>query len=207
MRRSIIILSLFVAAATLTASSAYAQGGGTGPAPATSSTGSASFNSATSSHGRGVGLGAITMLNGTNGALFTWGSGGGGLHIDAFFGMRHYSPNGNTTTSFSLGGRFWYHMHAASFADFSLGGGLGILRWQTNPGNPGNDDRLDLCLQVGAQIRAFVVPNVALIADLGLGVYFGGTDDVLIGGQAVGGGQAGGENFVSGTLGIAYFFE
>jgi hypothetical protein len=55
---------------------------------------------------------------------------------------------------------------------------------------------------VGGQIRAFLVPNVAILADLGLGVFFGPTDDLLIGGQSVGGGE-----FVNGTLGIAYFFE
>jgi hypothetical protein len=147
------------------------------------------------------------MLNGVDGALVTWGSPGGGFHADGFFGLRHYAPNaasGNTTktTDFSVGARFWYHVHAATFADFSLGGGLGFIRWETDPGRPGNDSRLDLALQVGGQIRAFLVPNVAILADLGLGVFFGPTDDLLIGGQSVGGGE-----FVNGTLGIAYFFE
>jgi len=194
MRRIILILSLFVAASFLTASAAQAQ-------QTTTATG------AISAHGSGIGVGALTMLNGVNGALVTWGNARGSFHIDGIFGLRRYNPNGNYTTSFSFGGRFWYHIHAAAFADFSLGGGLGLLRWETNPGNPGNDDRLDLCLQGGAQIRAFIVPNVAISADLGLGVFFGVEDDILIGGQSIGGGYAGGENFVSGTLGIAYFFE
>jgi hypothetical protein len=132
----------------------------------------------------------------------TWGSAGGGFHADGFFGLRHDSPNGNSSTSFNIGGRFWYHVHAAQFADFSLGGGLGLWHWNTNPGNPNNDSRLDLALQVGGQIRAFIVPNVALLADLGLGVTFSQTDNLLIGAQSVGGGR-----FVDGTLGIAYFFE
>ena len=197
MRRMFVVASLFLALPFLVPSSAQAQ----------SNTGNVAITPASSGHGRGLGVGAMTMLNGTDGALVTWGSPRGGWHADGFFGMRHYSPNGNTTTSFAVGGRFWYHMHAASFADFSLGGGIGFLRWETNPGFPGNDDRLDLALQVGAQIRAFLVPNVALLADLGLGVFFGPSDDILIGADGLGGGRSGGEQFVSGTLGIAYFFE
>ena len=195
MHRIILAPGLLVAALFLSASPALAQ------QQPTTATG------AISSHGSGFGIGALTMLNGVNGALVTWGNARGSFHVDGIFGLRRYNPNGNYTTSFSMGGRFWYHIHAASFADFSLGGGLGFLRWETNPGNPGNDDRLDLCLQGGAQMRAFIVPNVAIMADLGLGVFFGPEDDILIGGQSIGGGYAGGENFVSGTLGIAYFFE
>jgi hypothetical protein len=196
MRRMILVTSTFLVAAFLIVPSAQAQ----------SSEATATITPAASGHGRGIGVGAVTMLNGTSGGLFTWGSPGGGFHADGFFGLRHYSPNGNNTTSFSVGGRFWYHVHAATFADFSLGGGLGFLRWETNPGNPGNDDRLDLSLEVGGQIRAFIVPNVAILADLGLGVFFGPRDDILIGGQSVSGG-GGGNNFMVGALGIAYFFE
>ena len=199
MRRMIFVATMFLSFAFLTATSAQAQ----------STEASASITPAASGHGRGIGVGAVTMLNGTSGALFTWGSSGGGFHVDGLFGLHHYTPNGNTTTSFSVGGRFWYHLHAASFADFSVGGGLGFVHWDTNPGNNNNDSRLDLSLEVGCQMRVFIVPNVALIADLGLGATFGNNDDIMIGGQSVtaSGSPAGGNNFVAGTLGIAYFFE
>jgi hypothetical protein len=151
------------------------------------------------------------MLNGTSGALFTWGSAGGGFHVDGLFGLHHYrDADTNYTTSFTVGGRFWYHLHAASFADFSLGGGIGLISWTNNPGTPASDSRLDISLEVGGQIRAFVVPNVALVADLGLGATFGNNDNIMIGGQSVvGSGSPEGpaNNFVVGTLGIAYFFE
>ena len=198
MRRTILFFSLFVAAATLTASSAFAQ------APTTTASGAAS------GHGRGIGLGAMTMLNGVSGLLVTWGSSGGGFHLDGFAGLHHYNPGApNNTTDFSLGGRFWYHLHAASFADFSLGGGVGIIRWVQDPGGGGESDNLDVSLEVGGQIRAFIVPNVALLADLGVGATFGGNDNILIGGQTVtgAGSPEGGSNFAVGTLGIAYFFE
>lgn len=200
MRRTILIPTLLVASVTLFVSSAFAQEG-MAPAPSPR-TASASFTSANSGHGRGLGVGAVTMLNGTSGALVTWGSRGGGFHIDGFFGLHHRS--GPSTTSVSVGGRFWYHLHAASFADFSVGGGLGYAHWREGAG-PGSS-RDDLSLEVGGQIRAFIVPNVALLADLGLGAVFGDSDRIMIGGQAITDSGQGGP-FVTGTLGIAYFFE
>jgi hypothetical protein len=201
MRRTILTTSLFVFAACFTVSAAQAQ----------TTTANATVSPAASGHGRGIGIGAVTMLNGTSGALVTWGSAGGGLHADGLFGLHHYRDgNGNYSTSFALGGRFWYHVHAASFADFSLGGGLGFISWTSNPGNPGSDSRLDLSIEVGGQMRAFIVPNVALLADLGLGATFGNDDNIMIGGQAITGSsepEGVANNFVVGTLGIAYFFE
>jgi hypothetical protein len=216
MHRTNLVFSLFIAAVMLTASSAYAQMGegspGTGMAPPPSSnTASASFSSASSGRGQGIGVGAATMLNGTSGALVTWGA--SGWHADGFFGLHRYNAGGNTT-SVSIGGRFWYHLHAASFADFAVGGGLGYVHWKDygGPGGPGgnaSNSHNDLALEVGGQIRAFIVPNVALITDLGLGAVFGDNDDIMIGAQSVvgHGSPLGGNSFVSGTLGIAYFFE
>jgi hypothetical protein len=174
MRRTI-LSSLVVVAALALSSSAYAQ---TAPAY--------------SAHGRGPGVGGVAMLNGASGALFTYGA--TSWHMDAMFGLGHVPG----ATDFDIGGRFWYHVHSAAFADFSLGGGLGLLRVVENDGR----DHLDVALQVGGQIRAFIVPNVALLADLGVGAYFGDNDSLFIGGEGIGG-----YSFLQGTLGIAYFFE
>jgi hypothetical protein len=201
MRPMILGSSLFVMATLLAITPAQAQQ----PAPT-----GASVTGAYSGHGRGIGVGAITMLNGTSGAMFTWGNGLGSFHIDALLGMHRYrSGNGNYTSDVSFGGRFWYHMHAASYADFSLGGGIGFTDWTSNPGAPGSDTHLDVSLEIGGQIRAFIVSNVALIADLGFGATLGNNDNMMFGGQSVtgSGSPEGGANFVSGTLGIAYFFE
>jgi hypothetical protein len=194
----ILVSTTFAAAAILSSSLAFAQ-----------STANATITPASSGHGRGIGVGAITMLNGTSGGLFTWGNPGGAYHVEGFFGLHryNYNPTNTSTTSFSLGGRFWYHVHAAAFADLSLGGGLGLVRWETTPGQAGNDDRIDVSLELGSQMRVFIVPNVALIADLGLGAVFGQHDDIMIGGQSFGSTGGGATNFVAGTLGIAYFFE
>jgi hypothetical protein len=193
----------------LMTSAAQAQ---TPPAEAgapSSSSATASFTGASSVRGRGIGVGVGTMLNGTTGLLGTWGA--GAFHVDGIFGLHRYVPNGNATTSFTLAGRFWYHVHAASFADFSVGGGIGLTSWTYQPGPGGADDsRIDINFEVGAQIRAFIVPNVALIGDLGLGANFGADDNIMIGGHSVTGAgepEGPGNQFVLGTLGIAYFFE
>jgi hypothetical protein len=172
------------------------------PPSSNTSTATATFSGASAARGHGLGLGAATMLNGTSGAMATWGT--SVFHLDGLFGLHRYTDNGtgNATTSFSLAARGWYHLHAASFADFSLGGGLGLNRWVSAPGTPRSDTHYDVSIEVGGQIRAFIVPNVALTSDLGLGMMFGDNDDILFGGQSIGGG-----GFVSGTMGIAYFFE
>ena len=77
------------------------------------------------------------------------------------------------------------------------------------PGRPGQDTHYDVSLELGAQIRTFIVPNVALLADLGIGITFANNDNILVGGQSMTDSRSpeGGPNFVAGTLGIAYFFE
>jgi hypothetical protein len=185
MRRMFLVISVFTVATLLTLSAAQAQ------------TGMAS--GASSVRGRGLGLGAVAMLNGTSGGLVTYGSWGGRFHIDGLAGLRRFNDGGDVVADFTLGGRFWYHLHSTAFSDFSIGGGLGFIYYD---GRGGGDSQIDVTMEVGGQIRAFIVPNVALLADVGFGAYFGNDDDILIGGQNIGGG-----NFVHGTLGIAYFFE
>lgn len=204
MRR--VILLFPVLAVIACASSAFAQTPASAPPTVTHSS---VASGATSGHGYGVGVGAVTMLNGTSGALFTWGSSGGSFHVDGLFGLHRIRRNGNYTTDFSVGGRFWYHLHAASFADFSLGGGVAFTDWTENPGANTPNNHLDVSIEAGGQIRAFIVPNVALLADLGFGATFGNNDNIAIGGQSVTGSASpeGGAEFVMGTLGIAYFFE
>lgn len=176
MRRTILVTCLFAAAALGLSSSAFAQ------------------TAAPASHGRGPGVGGVAMLNGAQGGLFTYGT--TNWHVDALFGLQHVA----SSTNFDLGGRFWWHVHSAAFSDLSLGGGVGILRWD-NDGN--GDDDLDVALQIGAQMRVFIVPNVALLGDLGVGAYFGNDDNIVIGAQSIGGSSS----YLQGNLGIAYFFE
>jgi len=54
----------------------------------------------------------------------------------------------------------------------------------------------DVEVELGAQLRVFVVPNVALIGSLGLAMYFPdkGTTEISVAGNLLG------------TIGVAYYF-
>jgi len=151
---------------------------------------------ATTGSGRGFGLGAVALFQpvvaGTVSStvpniLATWGDMGGRFHIDGMFGFYH-----SDASNFDLGVRGWYHVHAALSADFSLGVGLAMLRRRI--GVPSS--QWDFELELGAQMRAFIVTNVALLGSLGMGLYFPdtGPTQVNISGNLIG------------TVGAAYYF-
>jgi hypothetical protein len=168
------------------------------PAAGMAQTSTAHVTGAMSGNGRGFGLGAESFFgpNRYYGApnqkvpnlLLTWGDNGGRFHLEGLFGMYHEGA-----TNFDFGGRGWYHIHAASSADFSVGGGLLIARRRI--GEP-SGAKWDFLIEMGAQMRVFVVSNVALLGSAGLGLYIPDTGDtaINISGDLVG------------TLGIAYYF-
>ena len=90
-----------------------------------------------------------------------------------------------------IGGRVLFPVHASDRADFSIGGGLGIVNYD-NGGN--NNNNTDIHIEGDAQIRAFIVPNVALTATLGVAVVVGDGDDFAVTGQLMG------------SLGVMYYF-
>lgn len=161
----------------------FAQGGST-----------ATMSGATSARGRGFGLGAVQMLNlNRTHLLLTYGDHSGRYHFDGLFSLSSNLEGGSNNSTFDIGGRFWYHLHAAAHADFSVGVGLLLDSHR----NPPADRQMDVLLDLGGQIRVFLVPNVALLGSLGLGISIrDNRDDVLqIGGKPLG------------EIGIAYFFE
>lgn len=110
------------------------------------------------------------------------------FHIE---GILTFLDDGDTDVG--LGGRFWYALSQTARSDFSVGGGLSLLI-DGNADMMGNDDT-DVELDFGAQLRAFVVPNVALSATLGFGIVVQDGDDFIgLVGDLVG------------DLGITYFF-
>jgi hypothetical protein len=131
-----------------------------------------------------------------SGALFVYDA--GPFHVDAIFGFASVDTGllfGGDATAVGLGGRFLYVIHQAEFADFSVGGGLGFSHFSPDEG----DSATNVYFEGLAQIRAFIVPNVALSASLGLAAGF--LDD-----------NVGGDGFgilgnTTGAAGIAYYFR
>jgi hypothetical protein len=116
-----------------------------------------------------LGVGASAMLTGPIGPSVVYDA--GLFHIEGILG---FASNG--ATDFALGGRFWYHIHTAQSADFSLGGGVGVT--STDPDGP-DEGTTDVHIDVGAQIRVFLVPNVALSAAAGLAIISGDDADLV----------------------------
>ena len=198
MRRTPSLLMLLTIASVLTPAVAFAQ-----ITPAPEPTSRATVTGATTGNGRGFGLGAVELLLAGNSPapniLMTWGDWRGRFHIDGLFGLVSTggrSGGGNTSTgntAFDLGVRGWYHVHAASAADFSVGGGFGLVSWKPAPPT---GRQYDFELELGSQMRVFIVPNVALLGSLGMGIYFpdSGSTTVSFSGSVVG------------SVGIAYYF-
>ena len=190
MRRVPTFLMLLTIASVLTPALALAQQG-TGNEQISRAT----VTGATSGNGRGFGLGAVQLFDPyarmpLPSILATWGDWGGRFHVDGLFGL---SSAGSTT--FDLGVRGWYHVHAASAADFSLGAGFALVSWK--PAAP-LGRQYDFELELGAQMRVFVVSNVALLGSLGMGIYL--PDSVRNNAIAFSGN-------VIGSVGVAYYFQ
>ncbi len=171
---SIVGLLLISGSASARAEEAYGS-------PAASAQGS-------SSAGLGLGLGVEATLTGLSGAALVYDA--GAFRIDGVLGI---ATQGNT--DFFLAGRFWYVLHTGDNSDFAIGGGLGIE--DDDGGGPmGDENDIDLHVEAGAQIRAFITANVALSASGGFGFIVDEGDDFLgFGGQLMG------------TMGVTYFFE
>ncbi len=106
------------------------------------------------------------------------------------------SAQGSGTTTFGIGGRGWFHVHRAALADFSVGGGLSVQRWNSRSGRD-NDRDTTGHLDAGIQLRAFIVPNVAVSGTGGLDIVFplaGERDGFSLTGQTFG------------SIGVHYYF-
>lgn len=164
----------------------------TAPAYAQDGDSSVTTDSGGGGGGGGRGLGAqieasFVVPNGTGGSA--------GLVYDLgdfrFGGGLSLALVENRDTNFGIGLSGFYALHRTRSADFSIGGGIGLNYLDPGPG----DGQVRVLFEFGAQIRAFIVQNVALMAGLGLGLSVGdGGFQFGLGGRLVG------------NLGVAYFF-
>lgn len=138
---------------------------------------------------RSIGVGVEQTLGGISGATFVYDA--GIFHIDGILGFANRDTGGpDDQRTIALAGRFLYLISRAERADLGVGGGLGIVNV-----SQGDQDATAIDIEVMAQIRAFLVPNVALSASLGLVILSGDAPDAIIFGGQLGG-----------AFGLTYFF-
>jgi hypothetical protein len=150
-----------------------------------------------------LGVGAEFQLTSMGGPSLNYD--GGDFHVGGFLGYNDF--DGDDNTSWALGGRFYYHIHSTTDADFGVGGSLGI---SSIPEMGGGGDSISLIfLEPGAQIRLFLAANVAFSA--ATGVVIGLSD--AEGYKALSGstlGSVGGSAFASvgfgAGVGLHYYF-
>jgi hypothetical protein len=151
--------------------------------------------SSSSGGGAGIGVGVAESLSGVTTGQFVYDQ--AVWHLEGLLAFASTSnPGGadrSTAVGFGAGG--WYHLHRGAASDFSLGGAL-IVATQSNPGM---NSTTVTSFEPGAQIRAFITPNVALAARVGLVFEFGDTPgggtDIFLNGRP------------NGDFGITYFFR
>lgn len=153
-----------------------------------------------------IGVGAEYMMNGLSGGISV-NYDLGKMHFGGFLGFFDDGDDpGSDTTDYSLGGRFFYHLHSTAMSDFGIGGALGFFSNESRAGADTNRDTY-LYLEPSVQIRAFVAANVALSFNLGIVIAAQDDDGIAIGGGDIGvGNNAGVGGFVTGVAGIHYYF-
>jgi hypothetical protein len=138
------------------------------------------------SQASGIGVGVESLLSGPSGPTVVYQA--ENWHAEGILGV---FDRANTTVL--LAGRYYYQIHSGDLSDFSVGGGLGVLNTDT-PGMGGGDET-DIHVELGAKIRVFMAPNVALSSSLGLAIIADDANDTaIIAGR------------LQGTMGITYFF-
>lgn len=154
-----------------------------------------------------LGVGAEYMMNGlSGGASVNYDL--GKMHFGGFLGFFDNGDEmGNDTSDYTLGGRFFYHVHSTAMSDFGVGGALGFYSDEIRNGAGDTDRNTYLYLEPGVQIRAFVAANVALSFNLGIIIAAQDDDGFAIGGGLLGrGNNQGIGGLVTGSAGIHYYF-
>lgn len=155
-----------------------------------------------------LGIGAEFGLDGeTGGASVNYDA--GLYHVGGFLGFKDGfdgNEDNSNDTSYTIGGRFYWHLHKTAMSDFGIGGGLGLFSAPgVNGTPPGSGDRVyRFYVEPGFQIRLFVASNVALSFSAGFTLGFVDTEGVSFGAPSIG--TAAGFGAVNGSAGIHYYF-
>jgi hypothetical protein len=152
--------------------------------------------------GSAFGVGVERTLGGIAAATFVYDA--GRFHIDGLLGFLSIDrdPAGDISV-FQVAGRFFWVVHRTQSADLSLGAGLGVVRLDDDGAD---ETETNIHLEAAAKIRAFLVPNVAISASLGVVVIT--ADDAIITNEDLPDGQGaislGGQ--LGAAFGMVYFF-
>ncbi len=122
------------------------------------------------------GVGIAQSTGGVTGLELTYDA--GPWYASALTGLR----GGNGESRIDFGGEAWWKVHRGASADFALGGGLGIDRYDRRDSPAAVIFGVDL----GFKIRVFVTPNVAVGAFGGLAIAAGDADGFELGGEPIG---------------------
>jgi hypothetical protein len=125
-----------------------------------------------------VGIGAEFDVRGVGGLSANFDA--GKFHVGGFFG--YFDPAGANNSEFDIGGRFFYHAVSNASADFGVGGLVGI---QSVPNAAGNRQTF-LIIEPSFQIRAFIVPSVALSFTAGMEIGAADASELNITGNIIG---------------------
>jgi hypothetical protein len=169
--RTITLTICTVVALTGLTATAFAQDAA--PPPASTNTAPVTRTGRTSGDiaNGGLGVGATMYTSGLFGPEVVYDF--GLWHLEGMLGFDH-RPNGGggnapTLTTFDFGVGGWYHLHLGENSDFSLGAAFGLLTESPSVGNSATGFEFE----PGAQVRAFITPNVALHGGLGFVFAFG----------------------------------
>lgn len=142
--------------------------------------------SSSASSATGIGVGIESMLSGPTGPAVVYQT--PSFHVEGIVGF--FDSSDAEGRRVLVAGRYFHQIHAGDLADLSLGAGLGLLNVEVL-----DESDTDVHVEVGAKIRAFLVPNVALGAQLGMAFVVRDGDDLFaLTGDVIG------------SMGITYFF-
>lgn len=124
---------------------------------------------ASSMGGGAIGIGAEQFLSGLTGGEFVYDT--SMFHVEAMLGYNHTSNANNmgSSSNFQFGVAGWYHLARGSNADFSIGGGVGLV--YNSP--IGGGSSTGFAIEPGAEGRIFLSPNFALNGRVGIAITTG----------------------------------
>jgi hypothetical protein len=180
MKKTLLVSSLLGGLIVCSAAAPALAQDSTPPPAAPMSPPPAAASSSSSMGGGAIGVGAVTWLGSAANPLGVTTStpiAGGEFvydmpvfHLEGVFGFDHASNNGASATDVRFGVAGWYHLARGTNADFSIGGGAGLIYASaTGAGNSATA----FTLEPGAEGRVFLSPNFALSARVGFAITFG----------------------------------